>query len=118
VYGVPKDLDLSRFHGSSLVQIAIGEFQVQFHFEDDASIGVEGRWELFDAAGSLLDQAMENSERDWYRVHGLLGHQVVGSEVEPPTSFTLVFDDGQRLKVYDDSGPYESFSIQPGDVFI
>jgi len=118
MYGVPKDLDLSRFHGASLLQIAIGEFEIQFHFERDAVIGIEGRWELLDASGALLDQAIENTKRDCYRVHVLLGHEAVASEVEAPTSFTLTFDDGKRLKVYDDPGPYESFSIQPGNIFV
>jgi hypothetical protein len=52
MYGVPKDLDLSRFRGDSLIQIAIGEFQIQFHFGSRSSIAVEGDWELKDQSGN------------------------------------------------------------------
>jgi hypothetical protein len=52
------------------------------------------------------------------RVHQLPGHSVVGFELDPPRSFSLRFASGQELRIYDDSERSESFSIQPGDVFV
>jgi len=118
MYGVPKNLDLRRFVGATLIQIGVGEFQLQFHFHTGVSIGVEGGWELRNAAGEVVDQAMENRLRSEYRVHRILGRDVVGTEIDPPRSITLDFDDGHRLQVFDDDEHYESFSIQPGDIYI
>jgi uncharacterized protein DUF6188 len=118
MYGVPQDLSLQGFHGATLTQVAIGEFQIQFHFEPAGEIAVEGRWELRDQSGCLVDHAEENSSRDVYRVHQLLGRQVTASRVDAPDSIALVFDGGQTLTVFDSSVTHESFTIQPGDVVV
>jgi hypothetical protein len=119
MYGVPKELNLKRFHGATLSQICIGEFQQQFHFLDpELIISVEGDWQIKDAAGAIIDRNMENDHRDAYRAHGLLGRILVAHEVNAPKSFTLRFDNGWLLVVFDNSPQYESFSIQPGDIFI
>ena len=69
MYGVPLDLDLSKFKAATLIQIAIGEHQVQFHFHPEGSISVEGRWELRNASGALVDQSTKtNAEREMYIV--------------------------------------------------
>jgi hypothetical protein len=119
MHGVPPNLDLERFSGSILTQICLGEFQQQFHFaEPTLSISVEGGWQLSNAASELVDRSLENDVRDAYRVHRLLGRSVVGNVVNAPQSFTLRFDNGWSLTVFDDSRDYESFSIQPGDIFV
>ena len=120
MYGVPAHLNLSAFHGATLDQIALGAFDLQFHFSGAAHphIGVEGHWELRGPDGVVLDQQMENAERTAYRLHVLLGRTVTASDVDPPRSFALTFDNGHVLRVFDDSPEYESFSIQPGDVFV
>ncbi|HEY7062601.1 MAG TPA: hypothetical protein VII06_14060 [Chloroflexota bacterium] len=84
-------------------------------------ITVEGHWELRDTAGQIVDsggRAQSNVAHETFRVHVLLGHTVSAGTVSAPTSFTLTFDDGMALTVYDDSEQYESFSIQPGNWFI
>jgi hypothetical protein len=118
MYGVPKDLDLTRFQGATLVQVALGEHQVLFRFHPEGEIAVEGRWELRDAAGTLVDQARPNAERECYRLHRLLGRAVTSWAIDPPQSFTLHFSGGERLQVFDDSRDHESFSVQPGDIFV
>ncbi len=126
MYGVPRDLDLGPFVGSSLIQIALGEYQLQFHFkrgdtadhQPDPNLSVEGHWELSDESGSIIDRAEPNSARDSYRLHRLLGNVVVSTSVNPPRSFTLGFNSGLQLRVFDDSEQFESFSIQPGDIYV
>jgi hypothetical protein len=126
MYGVPADLDLAMFVGAKLTQLGVGEFQLQFNFMAPVesrwgpgpSIGVEGKWELRDGAGELVDRSMSNAEREVYRVHVILGHDVVATNLDAPHSFSLRFDDGHELTVFDDSKQYESFSIQPGDIFV
>lgn len=126
MYGVPQDLDLSRFLGATLIQVCLGEFQVQFHFQVIGSmasqggleLAVEGRWELRDGSGSIVDRAMPNGDRDTFRLHRLLGRAVTRTDVEAPHSFALRFASAEELRVFDDSDQYESFSIQPGDIVV
>jgi hypothetical protein len=124
VYGVPSDLNLQNFVGSTLTQVAIGEFELQFHFQPEGHIqpglhiGVGGRWELRDQSGHLVDEAQPTRDRDVYRVHQLLGRRVTGWEIDAPTSMTLAFDSGYRLQIFDSSREYESFTITPGWIIV
>lgn len=118
MYGVPKNLNLSPFHGAMLIQIGIGESQVQFHFNSRGSISVEGHWELLKNGGEIVDRAVAHISRDAYRLHPLLSQKVVTSEIRPPDWFALIFENDLVLRIFNDSQEYESFSIQPGDSFI
>ena len=118
MYGVPADLSLERFVGATLIRIGLGQFQIQFQFHPDGEIAVEGRWELRDQAGRLVDQAEATGEREAYRVHKLLGGKVMSASVDAPTSIALRFDSGHRLEIFDSSQKYESFTIQPGDIIV
>jgi hypothetical protein len=123
VYGVPTNLDLTGFHGATLIQIGVAEQTLHFVFQPPVPkplhyIVVEGSWEVRDADGAILDRVQEHASRAMYRIHRLLSHHIVGSVVDPPGSFTLSFDSGHQLQVFDDSTQYESFSIQPGDIFV
>jgi hypothetical protein len=119
MHGVPANLDLGPFHGDYLTQVCIGLHDLQFKFGGCGYICVWGRWEVRDAAGLLLDQAVDHpAARECYRVHRLLMATVVGSRVDPPRSFSLVFDNGMTLSVFDDSEQYESCSIEPGGIVI
>jgi hypothetical protein len=119
MYGVPENLDLRPFLGDHLAQLALGPNDLQLRFGAGGVISVEGRWELRDAAGTLLDQAVEGpAVRECYRLHRLLMATVTGTRTDPPRSFTLVFDNGMTFTVYDDDDNYETCSIQPGDIII
>jgi len=91
-----------------LIQVAIGEFRVQFHFTPETEIAVEGRWELHDRSGRVIDHAQVNADRDAYRPHQLLGRQ----------SIALEFENGHRLQIFDSSREFESFTIQSGGIIV
>ena len=116
MYGVPADLDLAFLHGAELIQICIGLHQVQFHFHPIGSISVEGDWELQDAADVRIDGFHGGAERPPYQLHRLLGRRVNASEVSAPSWFSLRFDSGDLLRVFDDNPEYESFQIDPGGI--
>ena len=118
MYGVPADLDLAFLRGAELIQVCLGLFQVQFHFQPAGSISVEGGWELLDADGTRIDGSHDLPERPPYQLHRLLSQRVAGSEVAAPKWFALRFDGGEVLRIFDDSEQYESFSIQPGNIFV
>ena|ERR1700722_3805743 len=111
MHGVPADLRLQPFVGQELNQIALGRFQAQLHFSGTGSIFIEGRWELRGPDGVLLDAKTEHSARDCYRIHRVLDLPVARFEIDPPRSFTLVFEPAYRLTVFDETPQYESFSI-------
>ena len=111
MYGVPTDLPLHHFVGQELNQIAMGRFQVQLHFSGTGSIYIEGRWELRDAAGEMVDTVQEHADRESFRIHRILDLPVARFEVDAPRSFTLIFEPAYRLTVFDDSPQYESFSV-------
>jgi hypothetical protein len=117
MYGVPANLDLTFLHNALLIQVCLSQTQVQFHFSPVGSVSVEGGWELLDHAGDCIDR-----QHDWprppFQLHRLLGQRVVDSEVSAPEWFCLRFESGEALKVFDDSTQFESFSIQPGNIYV
>jgi hypothetical protein len=126
MYGVPSDLDLTRFYGAEVIQLAIGTHQLQVHLQPGEgsslgqlqTIGIEGHWELRDGSGAVIDQAQDPATREVYRAHRVLGQRVTAGSLDAPKSFSLQFDNGLVLTVFDDSKQYESFFIQPGDIFV
>ena len=116
--GIPADLDLSFLHGKELVQVCLGVWQVQFHFEPTASLTVEGDWELTDAEGRVIDRSSDTVRDSPFHLHLLLQRVVVGTEVSAPLSFALQFTGGLVLRVFVSGNGGESFSIQPGNIFV
>jgi hypothetical protein len=111
MYGVPKDLPLDPFVGHELNQVALGRFQMQLRFSGCGSISIEGRWELRDPDGAIVDCWQDHAARDCYRIYRILDLSVSRFEIDAPASFTLVFEPSYRLTVFDDSPQYESFSV-------
>jgi hypothetical protein len=121
MYGVPEQLDLTPFIGTTLDYIGVGKFQINFVFsgnpwkETDRTIAAEGYWEMRDSQSVVIDKATENDDRDAYRIHRLLSRTVTGTKVNPPESFTLTFDNGWTLTFVDDSSHYETCHVSVGD---
>lgn len=111
MYGVPADLPLQPFVGLEFNQVALGRYQTQFHCAGAGSIFVEGRWELRTAAGEIVDAKVDHHKRDVYRLHTIIDVSVAAFEIDPPRSFTIVFQNGHRLSVFDDDPQHEAFSI-------
>jgi hypothetical protein len=117
VYGVPEDLDLQFLHGADVIQVCLGLSQVQFVFHPEANISVEGDWILYAADGSELDRSRPSPRQEAFQLHRLLGQRVEKTTVSSPSWIALHFESGELLRIFDDS-EYESFSIQPGNIFI
>jgi hypothetical protein len=116
--GIPADLDLSFLCGAEVIQVCLGIWQVQIHFAPSASIAVEGDWELADEEGRIIDRSSDTMREQPFHLHLLLQRVVVGAEVCAPLSFALRFTGGLVLRVFVRSDGYESFSIQPGNIFV
>lgn len=118
MYGIPKDLPLQKFVGKQCIQIALGVSDIQFRFDDDHEVSVEDGWEVMDASGRRIDHSQDHSARTTYRVHTILESPVEAFRIDAPKSFTLFFQNGYALTIFDGSDRFESFSIQPGSIYI
>ena len=118
MYGVPADLPLQPFVGDECSQVCIGQFQLQFHFVRAGTISVEGKWELRDAADTVIDHSLcqgspeEPATREAYRIQKIIDVPVSRFSIDAPRSFTLYFTNGFSLTLFDDpSRPYESIDV-------
>jgi hypothetical protein len=119
MYGVPADLDLSKFLGAELTQLCFGQFIQIFHFDSKASISVECSWELRDSQEELIDRVERGTPcENGLHAHLLLGKKVVECRLDTPASISLRFESGPTLIIFDDSYQYDSFSIQPGNIIV
>jgi hypothetical protein len=118
VYGVPANLDLAFLHDAELIQICLGQYQLQFHFHPTGYISVEGGWELRDVTAAVIDHGYDVPDRPPYQLHRLLHKRVLQTKVFAPEWFELQFDGGYVLRVFDDSQQYESFQIEPGGIIV
>ncbi len=71
-----------------------------------------------DASGNMVDRAQDHAERHGYYVHKIIDSPVRRYVINAPGSFTLDFENGYSLTVFDDSEQYESFSIQPDGIYV
>lgn len=106
MHGVPSDLDLTCFAGATLVRIVRLETQVDFMFEPQACVSVEGQW------------AVRSPDGQTQGADVLRGLRVTGTQIKAPRSFILEFEENYSLEIFDSSEQYESFSIQPGNIFV
>ena len=112
MYGLNKDTDLTFLKGQEVTQVAIGTFQVQFCFDKDAIISVEGEFQYFS----------ENSSSHWRQgtpeaaapTLRLLGSSVQNVDGKEDGTLDLTFSNGDRLVVKDNSEQYESYTISGG----
>jgi hypothetical protein len=111
MHGVPKDLQLERLVGHEFNFIGLGTWQIQFHISSLVAIYVEGRWELRDSSGAIVDSDQEPRDRDSYRIHRIIDVPIVRYTLDAPRSFSLFFESGHSLTIYDESEQYESFSV-------
>lgn len=119
MYGVPVDLNLSDYVDATCTQVILGEFQIQIHFTPIAAILIEGRWELRDGHGEIIDRhSSVNADREFVRLHVLLGQSVASSNVNDPSSFSLTFESGHVFEIFDDSDEYESCQLSPSVIII
>jgi hypothetical protein len=111
MYGIPQDLRLARLVGQEFNFIGLGRFQIQFHISSLVAIHVEGRWELRDASGALVDSEQEHADRAAYHLHCIIDVPITRFTLDAPLSFTLFFESGHSLTIFDDSEQYESLSV-------
>ena len=104
--------------GAALAQRLGVPFADADAFHPAANISVEGEWNLYAPDGSELDRSRPSPRQEAFQLHRLLGQRVAASTVSSPNWIALRFEAGELLRISDSSKEYESFSIQPGNIFI
>lgn len=113
MYGLkPADIaHLSHLRHAEVVQVCVGQYDLQFNFHPNGNVSVQGRCELLDNAEQVID-VWENGRRSSiFRFFELLGQSVIEVAIDSPKSFNLLFSNGLLLRVVDDSEQYETFSV-------
>ncbi len=114
MYGLPSDIDLSFFCGTTLSEVRVttndmiltlDEGDVELHIESPIRCaypdGMDRRYDSLPEAAST--------------VAILLAQTVVSAEGDTDGTLNLGFSGGGHLYVYDDSDHYESYNISYGE---
>jgi hypothetical protein len=119
MYGLNKEIDLSFLTRRELIQVAIGSFQVQFHFDEDVGISVEAEFRYFDGQQEWVWRQEPNSAQAAAWTVAMLGASITSFESRDNGTLALTFSNGHRLTILDSSREYESYNItRPGQTII
>jgi hypothetical protein len=119
MYPISPDLDLSFCYGSTLNQIALGKYNVQFVFDSGAMVAVQSKVTLI-LNGTTV--AAWSAEDGWSSLayQGLLNESVESAEVIDERTLELEFTGNFILRLHDTSDQYESmqFHIPGRPIFV
>jgi len=115
MYGLKKGIDLSFLKDREVTQVAIGNFDAQFGFDEDVRISVWDTFDYFDGTTELSWKAEPTYAQVAARTVALLGATISSFEAHEDGTLHLAFSNGHRLTIPDSSKEYESYSItRPG----
>lgn len=115
MYGLKPDVDLSFFVGKELIQVAVGSYDVQFHFHESVSLSVQSHIEHISEGVETEWDGDENKPLAAASLLRLIGSSVTSVQGDSDGTLTLRFANGDLLQVFDDNEHYESYQINPGD---
>jgi hypothetical protein len=116
VYGIPASLDLSFLTNKELIQVAVGQFRVRFHFMENIDINVESTF-VYQSVDALTIWR-PNEIAAAAAPLKLLGRSVARVRTDPMTLW-LHFDNGDKLAIIDDRHECESFTVtRPGQTIV
>jgi hypothetical protein len=115
MYGLKKEIDLSFLVGRELIQVAIGLYQVQFHFDEDIAVSVEAEFRYFDGQNEWIWRQEPSSHQIAARTLTMVGASITGLERNENGTLALMFSNGHRLTVLDSFKEYESYDITRPD---
>ena len=113
MHGLPETFDSSFFRGKEIENITFAAYQVNLHLDGNVWVQIEGRYKLL-RDGEIIETVnafpiMQSS---------LL--QLIGKKVTD-VSFTarsgdieLALENGHKLLIEGDTGPYESYRLFDG----
>src|SRR5215470_1745864 len=111
MHGLSSDIDLSFLKGRELGQVAIGQYQVQFGFDEDVRISVEGQFSYFDEHGESVWTPSPDAVTVASKTVALLGATIESFHAQPNGTLVLNFSNAHQLILVDSSKEFESYDI-------
>jgi Family of unknown function (DUF6188) len=119
MYGLKKDINLSFLNGREVIQVAIGVYQIQFGFDEDVTIYVHSQFGYFDGQDEWIWKPEPGAARIAARTIALLGARIESFQGNEDGTLKIIFSNGQRLTIFDNSKEYESYDItRPGETIV
>jgi hypothetical protein len=97
--------------GKKLIQVCVGQYDLQFHFHPSGDISITGRCELHDCQNTTIDDWEDGERSEHFRFLEILGQSVASVVLDTEKSFQVRFSGGYTLVVIDNCEHYESFSV-------
>lgn len=116
MYGLPDNFALDSFREATLIQVCLGQYQVQLRFDQNRGVSIETRYTVHDASGE--QQEFVDVTDGAAALAALLGSRIDRATGTTDGTLTLMFVTGAKVIVYDDSDQYESYQINDGDRLI
>ena len=109
MYGLPENIDLDFLKDKKLIQICISSHQIIMRFDEDTSISIESVIKLLNNNGeSHIYCDASSINKDFL---GLLGSSIVNVMCYATGTLILLFGNGSKVELTDDSIKYESYQI-------
>jgi hypothetical protein len=108
MYGVPKDLNLTKALGSSITRIGIGKYDIHFNI-GDVDFSIQSSVKLF--KNRILIATWK--EGDWLekKFQELFNIDLINYTIPDDHTLILEFDENIELYLIEDDMPYESMQI-------
>ena len=117
MYGLPDDFTLPSFSGARLVQVAIGQHQVQLNFDGtNRSVSIESRYAI--AEPGRARQEFTDMPAGAAQLAALVGAYLDDVSGASDGTLMLSFATGAQVVIFDDDARYESYQIHDGDRLI
>lgn len=113
---LPADFDLAPLIGAKLLQVCLGQYQIQLHFEKtDLTCHIEGGGKVSLEANGQLSELFHRAWKDSRGLERFVGMQVTSWSRRSDHHFVLVFTSEAALVFETKEGPYEDFTVMLGE---
>lgn len=110
MYGLPPDLDLSFWSGSTLNQVCIGQNDVQLHFSlPPVSLSSQTSYRVTTSTGSAT---YEKSRTGASHLVELLGMTVTRASDRGQGTLRIEFGESVSVEVFDEDPNYECYQVK------
>jgi hypothetical protein len=113
MHGLPETFDPSFLKGKEIQSIAFAAYQVNVHLDGNVWVQIEGRYKLL-LGGEIIEtvSAFPISQSSLLQ---LIGKKITDvSFIARNGDIELVLDNGYKLLIEGDTGPYESYRLFDG----
>jgi len=111
MYGLSRDLDLSFLSGRQVTHVTIAVYQIAFGFDEDLAISVHSQFGYFDGHDEWVWTPEPGGAHIAARTVALLDSTIESFQGHEDGTLKLIFSNGQRLTILDNSRAYESYDI-------